>query len=121
MKPGTAVLLLAMLPIVGGCGTLVNLHEQRDDGKPGLTPYGGVQYDAAIAPDLLSTVVRIPSSEGLWEFISPGACFVIGTYVLVVDLPLTGLADTLTLPYVLAKGPGKIPNTDVHPPPARGD
>lgn len=116
MKRGTTLtLLLGMLPVLSGCGTLGNMQEVRDAEQPGRTPYGGVRDDACGGFRMLSTVVHVPDSEEPWEFGQRAACLVLGTYFLAVDLPMSAIADTVTLPYVLLAGPGTIPKPDAHP------
>ena len=103
---GLAIAAIIICSIAGGCGTLVNLPEAEYPGmlKPDVTrlPYGGVRMDAAIGSDcLLSPPYGVP----------------VGAYILFVDLPLSAIGDTLTLPYVLYMGPSKRPSFQTYEPP----
>jgi uncharacterized protein YceK len=86
--------LLAMISLLVGCGTLVNVA----GGGEG-TPYGGTKFDAAacsaglaagVGPSLPDQKFDPPTSLGL------------GCYAL-VDLPFSIVADTLTLPITLTR------------------
>jgi uncharacterized protein YceK len=74
-----------------GCGTLSNLQEKpsmffpRNDDAPPNRIYGGV---------------RISAEQG-WHGLKGGAEPVAGTYRWVVDVPLSAVADTLTLPVTI--------------------
>jgi uncharacterized protein YceK len=85
------------LPALAGCGTLVNLGQQR-------AVYGGVRSEAvllSLLPDM---------AEAAKEGVSPGSVLS-GKTFLVADLPLSAVGDTLTLPFTLfAGGWGNIPS-----------
>jgi uncharacterized protein YceK len=75
--------LLALAALVGsGCGTIANLQT----GKPDL--YGGVQHDV----QLLETPRPQPQGIGIRN---------LGALVLFVDLPLSAVGDTLTIPLAI--------------------
>ena len=77
----TVLLALAAL-VVSGCGTIANLQT----GKPDL--YGGVQHDV----QLLETPRPQPQGIGIRN---------LGALVLFVDLPLSVVGDTLTIPLAI--------------------
>ncbi len=116
MSQKIAILLLGMLPIVGGCGTALNLRD-HDAPKwsselPPRTPYGGVQMEVSGAPDFLwrfspkSVHRELDECGFLLTSLGVGSNILWGTYIFCVDLPLTAIGDTVTLPYVLVEGPG---------------
>ncbi|HEY1192512.1 MAG TPA: YceK/YidQ family lipoprotein [Gemmata sp.] len=72
---------------LGGCGTVGNtVYKTTEEG--GKTPYGGVEYDFSLVWRG-ETNNRHPPHENL-----------IALFAL-VDLPLSVIGDTITLPYVL--------------------
>jgi uncharacterized protein YceK len=71
-----------------GCGTVNNLACH------GL-PYGGVQADTLVAGELLA-------SGCLCECRRPVVDVGTATYLLAVDLPLSAVGDTLTLPLTVS-------------------
>ena len=77
----TALLAVCAL-VVSGCGTVANLQT----GKPDL--YGGVQKDV----EFLETPRPQPQGIGISN---------LGALVLFVDLPLSVVADTLTIPLAI--------------------
>lgn len=74
-----------MMMALGGCGTVRNLHEQKE-------PYGGVKIDNEVGVKYRE---RRPADD---EYDIVNAARWAAT---VVDLPLSVVGDTLTLPYVL--------------------
>jgi uncharacterized protein YceK len=101
-----ACALVAGLTTLAGCGTLLNLPEEPAYFCLGAGPtrqaYGGVRLDAALASGCLVGAF----GEGRPEF-GRGGSLLLGAYALCVVLPLSAVADTVTLPYVLGTGPGK--------------
>jgi uncharacterized protein YceK len=86
---------------LAGCGTFLNMQEEPfrpfwpEDGTPTRRVYGGVVYDAAFGADMLADSFR-PGSD----FFGPlGLNW--GWSVLTVDLPLSAVGDTLTLPWTV--------------------
>lgn len=86
-----------MLLAPGGCGTILNLEGFNGDRPP--TPYGGTMLDGAI------TSVGVRNALGLCpkgdELDSP--LFILLGWCALGDLPLSLLADTVTLPVVLSR------------------
>jgi uncharacterized protein YceK len=80
-RPITVLLAVCAL-VVGGCGTIANLQT----GKPDF--YGGVQKDA----QFLGTPRPQPSGIGISN---------LGALALFVDLPLSVVGDTLTMPLAI--------------------
>jgi uncharacterized protein YceK len=102
-KHGPLIVLLAVTVPLSGCGTAINLcrgspylvpadPHTNPTGKPEI--YGGVYEDAILAWKLLtdSPSDSYPVADRVAELLvyAPG--------VLCIDLPLSGVADTLTLP-----------------------
>jgi uncharacterized protein YceK len=125
MHNRTALCLTAFFSLgLGGCGTIQNLapeaHSLAGALKPS-TPYGGVQADLEFAS--LSVLGGGPFGVGL-------------AAAALVDVPLSAVGDTLTLPCVLycnvrrhdeimrwlEQGPGPIPEgpPTSAPPPGQG-
>jgi uncharacterized protein YceK len=91
MKTFVACAATLVLSAASGCGTVMNLTEERSPTEPMSTsskprsPYGGVGYDLDV---------------GSWSLLA-GPIGWVECACLVVDTPLSAVADTLTLPYVL--------------------
>jgi uncharacterized protein YceK len=92
-----ARLALCAICGVAGCGTAANLRGAAAD-SPTSRPYGGVQSDAEAALALLGD-----TSGGHGGLIGRALQFVIAPYLLAVDLPISAVGDTLTLPIVAAR------------------
>jgi uncharacterized protein YceK len=84
----TLVIAVGMLCALSGCGTMENLS-----GNGGV--YGGVRDDASIIAGCLT--------PGEKETGNPAADLVVAT-LLLVDLPLSVIGDTVTLPLSLLFG-----------------
>jgi uncharacterized protein YceK len=108
MRRRTAAVLAAVLAgALGGCGTANNLlqpeykGEGQEPGPVAKHVYGGVGLDAKVGSAWLAApfVEKSPPEVGAAEKVVETTCKVgIGAYVLGVDLPLSAVADTLTLP-----------------------
>lgn len=140
MRTATSTTLLAVaVSMLVGCGTVVNLAPHTDSFDVSYvhvttdraTTYGGVYNDWQYATKLLENTTGISdNTAGLdRDLVYRSAQLVITPYVLLVDLPLSVIADTLTLPYVVSKqvhelrsveplaklrGYWKIPNSTSH-------
>lgn len=91
-----AVPLVLLAVLTSGCGTIANLNT----GEPDF--YGGVQKDI----QWLATPSRQPEGIGLAN---------LGFLTLFVDLPLSIIGDTLTMPiaiYEWHRGDGHTESTD---------
>jgi uncharacterized protein YceK len=88
---------VAVLPVLGGCGTLSNITDQA----PAVRAYGGVQRDW-----MLLTMAQEDDSGIMWAFVP----------ALAVDLPLSVVGDTLTLPYTALTDPTLFRKSLVHEP-----
>jgi uncharacterized protein YceK len=98
---------------LAGCGTTLNL-----DGEPRI--YGGVMQDFQVAKEKLAQVANPsesgkPASSPVWNLTSSALAL--------VDMPLSLLADTLTLPLTIpaaldARDDPDPPNSPGHPRPA---
>ena len=101
----------ALACALGGCGTANNLlmPEKLEKGQPpGPVPahvYGGVALDARVGSAWLTApfLGQLPAEVSPVERAVDTTCKVaIATYLLSVDLPLSAVADTVTLPLTLA-------------------
>jgi uncharacterized protein YceK len=92
-----AFCLAAALPLLSGCGTVLNLtagcwHGKVDQGTCSPEVYGGVHRDLDCAAE--SLVLHSPLPEVLGGLVQVPV-------ILCIDLPLSAVADTLTLPLTL--------------------
>src|SRR5260370_727692 len=91
----TLLLLMVALSAATGCGTMMNLD--TSSAAFGMIPtqrvYGGIQSDVELADRNFQM-----ASEGGGEGVARG---VVGAYLLLVDLPLSLVGDTLTLPVTI--------------------
>jgi uncharacterized protein YceK len=106
---------------LSGCGTLMNLSPDppgmtRAQDGPTQQIYGGVRHDALVGGSLLLEGARMPPMIPL------------GTYLLLVDLPLSLVGDTITLPWMVAAtferwrgAASEAPAAPADPPPPRGE
>jgi uncharacterized protein YceK len=97
--PGWWLLVFLVIPAVSGCGTLSNLGRYTGivvlDGTHTERVYGGVWRDLEFVQDDMAGVVRPgPGLERASQLVG-------AAYFLLVDLPLSAVGDTLTLPLVL--------------------
>jgi uncharacterized protein YceK len=91
---------------LNGCGTMGNMQ-----GMTGLALqvpkqqiYGGVHLDAYGAINIFDHAWHDSKRDMLYT-----SCLTaVGTYVLLIDLPLSAVGDTVTLPYILYKGEGPV-------------
>jgi uncharacterized protein YceK len=92
-----ALLVLCAICLAAGCGTVKNL-EGTDAYIPTRRVYGGVRYDAQVAITMLGD-----TSGGHGGLTGRLIQLTLSPYVLLVDLPLSAIGDTLTLPLVYPK------------------
>jgi uncharacterized protein YceK len=107
MRRQAAVCLAAVLAFAaGGCGTMNNLRPppKADKEAPAVVPrsvYGGVALDARVGANWLAAPFvgeRLPQVSMVESAVDSTCKMGIAAYVLAVDLPLSAVADTLTLP-----------------------
>jgi hypothetical protein len=102
------LLLAAAALVPAGCGTFLNMQETAwrpfwpEDGTPTRRVYGGVAYDAAFGANMLASSFQ-PGAE----FFGPLG-FNWGWSVLTVDLPLSAVGDTITLPWTVAASAPRV-------------
>jgi uncharacterized protein YceK len=106
MRPTCAAILAGVLTVVlGGCGTVVNCVSVN--GAAARTIYGGVRQDAANGTRHLAEAFTGPAPSfskmpqppnAARDLTSKSFCAVCGVGMLAVDLPVSAVADTLTLP-----------------------
>lgn len=103
------VLIFTSLTVLYGCGTVRNFegplpqpgHCEDDLGgligpAGGRQIYGGVPWDLAVGFECLTSTESSP----FWRLI--------GAYLIVVDLPLSFVTDTLTLPWTVSATMSRI-------------
>jgi uncharacterized protein YceK len=106
MRPkATACLTAVFAAVLGGCGTVVNCFNVN--GAAARAIYGGVRQDAEngtrhigeafSGPAPTFTAMPKPPNPAS-DFASKSFCAVCGVGMLAVDLPVSAVADTLTLP-----------------------
>jgi uncharacterized protein YceK len=106
MRPkATACVAAVCAAVLGGCGTVVNCFDVN--GPASRAIYGGVRQDAdngtrhlteafsGPAPTL-SAMPKPPSAAR--DFASKTFCAACGVGMLAIDLPVSAVTDTLTLP-----------------------
>jgi uncharacterized protein YceK len=111
MRRQAAMGLGALLAFaLGGCGTVNNLRPppKKDKDNPNAAAlgtkavYGGVGLDARVGTELLASAFgaeRRQAQESLFVAAVDGPCKAgVAAWLLAVDLPLSAVADTLTLP-----------------------
>jgi uncharacterized protein YceK len=106
MRPRAAAFLAAVLAVgLGGCGTVVNCVSVN--GPAARSIYGGVRQDAENGTRHLTeafsgpapTFSQMPQPPSLGrDLASKSFCAVCGVGMLAVDLPVSAVADTVTLP-----------------------
>ena len=115
----TACLLSVLLVTLGGCGTVVNCVNGNGPGARAI--YGGVKQDARNGTDHLVEAfsgpapsfsqIPQPPSAGR-DFVAKSFCAGCGVCMLAVDLPVSAVADTLTLPLTV---PATVMKTKTNP------
>lgn len=106
MRPRAAAFLAAVLAVgLSGCGTVVNCVSVN--GPAARSIYGGVRQDAAngsrhlteafTGPAPSFSEMPKPPSFGS-DLASKSFCAACGVCMLAVDLPVSAVADTVTLP-----------------------
>jgi len=95
LKRFLALLTTALAIVLTGCGTALNFHDGSNslwlkNDEPRKV-YGGVSLDAQCGSSLL--VEAVTEVEPI--------CLAWGAWILAVDLPLSAVADTLTLPFTI--------------------
>lgn len=104
MRPRATVCLTALVAVsLGGCGTVNNCL----NGNGGRTIYGGVKQDAQNGSRHLAeaftgpapSFAKMPKPPNAGrDFLAKSFCASCGVGMLAVDLPLSVVGDTLTLP-----------------------
>jgi uncharacterized protein YceK len=101
----TACLAAVFAAALGGCGTVVNCI--NGDGTAAREIYGGVKQDAQNGTHHLSEAFSGPAPcfskmpkppNPVSDFAAKSFCAGCGVCMLAVDLPVSAVADTLTLP-----------------------
>src|SRR5580704_2505731 len=89
--------LAVLAPVMcGGCGTMVgNLGGFGIMRGHEMEPYGGVKICLEAGTENLKKVVHPATDQSRWDGVYPAV------YMLGVDLPLSAVADTVTLPLTI--------------------
>lgn len=90
-KVSLAILVMSMS---SGCGTMFNLNGLGVFRGHDKEPYGGVKLCVEAGTDHMASVVHPDDTSRAWSLL-------IGSYFLFLDLPVTAVADTLTLPITI--------------------
>jgi uncharacterized protein YceK len=100
---GTAFLAAAVVSL-SGCGTMSNALLTPEEG--GGKIYGGVRMDVEAGPKYIQEGFT-PDNEIPRPASQAPCSLALGTYLMLVDLPLSVVGDTLTLPWIIAAELGK--------------
>ncbi len=101
----TAFLATVFAAALSGCGTVVNCTNVNGAAAYGI--YGGVRQDAKNGSSHLAEAFSGPAPafskipkppSAIRDFASKSLCAGCGVCMLAVDLPVSAIADTLTLP-----------------------
>jgi uncharacterized protein YceK len=110
MKSTVALMLIAGITALSGCGTVGNVIEKGGNHEDFYKVYGGVGTDLETVRDCIIT----------WKIKEHP---LLTTSLVLVDLPFSAVGDTLTLPWTLAHELNKPvdmpPEPLVEPPPHR--
>jgi uncharacterized protein YceK len=91
-----AVSLALPVLLLSGCGTVLNTtYFTAEEG--GGSVYGGVRLDLETSRDLISETP--PDDENVGQCISR---YTMAVYTMLIDLPLSAIGDTLTLPITIS-------------------
>jgi uncharacterized protein YceK len=106
MSAHTRIIVLVMIPFcVAGCGTVGNIVWS---GPPAaadhMAPYGGVYRDVCVARDCTEDAM---SAKTFREFTSSAAIVLFAA----IDLPLSLVGDTVTLPITILSATAKEGNS----------
>ena len=106
--------LAAWVVSLGGCGTMMNFWWDGSFHEPAV--YGGTATSAGFGLQAAEEVAKFDNLDHCAD------CVVIAGYFLAVDLPLSVVADTLTLPLTVAAALQKLDPGKPAPaiPPAHG-
>ena len=96
-RASCAAVLVIVASFLSGCGTVANLSVGARDGWKNAQIYGGVRRDVQSAEDWFAHSWT-PSSNPDWQQ-DIGA--VVGVGLVGLDVPLSAIGDTLTLPITI--------------------
>jgi uncharacterized protein YceK len=101
MPRGVLVLLVVVLPsATSGCGTFMNTIWLAPF-EGGERVYGGVRLDAEAGPKFITDTFLSDKQLGQQTTVQERIWQALGGCVLVMDLPVSFVGDTLTLPWML--------------------
>jgi uncharacterized protein YceK len=100
MIRATRIMWLTLaIGVLPGCGTMANVVWLAPY-EGGMQPYGGVQADLTVAKEAVDHLANRSKDSSSLDM----------GWVALLDLPLSGIADTITLPLT-------VPYTLLHPDP----
>lgn len=99
------VCMVLVSGVAGGCGTAANFYDNGPwlgANPPMRRIYGGVRTDLECAGKILTLPERTLESDGGVAAAGTLVVAPVGLALTAIDLPLSFVADSLTLPFVLA-------------------
>ena len=98
-KPVAIWVVAVTTAALSGCGTIINTSPEiiAKPEENALLAYGGERLDAECVGTCLPGAVTAPDFNPFERL----GVFSLGAYILCVDMPLSLVGDTVTLPYVL--------------------
>jgi uncharacterized protein YceK len=95
LRFGGATALLAIVVSQAGCGTVVNLAWGVDSEDPAARPSVDTQVYGGVRNDLHGVGEAVRGEDGFW------ISLITFPFYAFIDLPVSLVADTLTLPYTI--------------------
>lgn len=103
LKKAAVCLILCLDVMLSGCGTLVTQFDEKERYTfPGYRQRTVPQIYSGMAADLVYTKDIIFGTTGVNAEEQPSECF-FSPFYLILDLPLSFVADSLLLPYTIPK------------------
>jgi uncharacterized protein YceK len=97
-KGSAAILVAGVVLGLAGCGTILNLKDPPGSQVPRKRIYGGVQLDVANGTQAFEEVCTAEGHQKYQTAVPRGVTLALGAYLLAIDVPLSAIGDTLTLP-----------------------
>jgi uncharacterized protein YceK len=105
LRRAAICLVAVVVPAAGGCGTFFNLipepHKMRAPGPRPLKVYGGVENSAFFAWTGLTEPFTKSDVTVANRILATPYCWSLAAWAAAVDMPLSAVADTLTLPITI--------------------
>jgi uncharacterized protein YceK len=120
-RASRAAALVLITGLLSGCGTVANLSTGAREGWKNVQIYGGVRRDVQSAGDWFTHSWVAPEKLEFMQDI--GA--IVGVGLVGIDMPLSAVGDTLTLPVTIpasiwgrSRNDADVPRQTAPPPPA---